>query len=153
MSSPKFYSPTNSQTKMLGLNQNLGGNKGEGGRAEQISVQKTGTGSHRAFVVTGTGNTGQWTAPSSWQLYCQHDGVPGTKMNRASPSGGRGCDGQGCDYRVGARCESWGGSSALTLDSRVGRPSGRGRLPDVHLKECGQRSSRPRKWAGKTAAA
>ena len=31
MSSPKFYSPTHSQTKMLGLNQNLGGNEGEGG--------------------------------------------------------------------------------------------------------------------------
>ena len=31
MSSPKFYSPTNSQTEMLGLNQNLGGNEGEGG--------------------------------------------------------------------------------------------------------------------------
>ena len=31
MSSPKFYSPTNSQTEMLGLNQNLGGNEGKGG--------------------------------------------------------------------------------------------------------------------------
>ena len=30
MSSPKFYSPTNSQTEMLGLNQNLGENEGEG---------------------------------------------------------------------------------------------------------------------------
>ena len=31
MSSPKFYSPTHSQTEMLGLNQNLGGNEGKGG--------------------------------------------------------------------------------------------------------------------------
>ena len=31
MSSPKFYSPTHSQTEMLGLNQNLGGDEGEGG--------------------------------------------------------------------------------------------------------------------------
>ena len=30
MSSPTFYSPTNSQTEMLGLNQNSGGNGGEG---------------------------------------------------------------------------------------------------------------------------
>ena len=30
MSSSKFYSPTNSQTKMLGQIQNLEGNEGEG---------------------------------------------------------------------------------------------------------------------------
>ena len=38
MSSPKFYSPTNSQTEMLGLNQNLGGNEGEGGAGPNKSV-------------------------------------------------------------------------------------------------------------------
>ena len=38
MSSPKFYSPTHSQTKMLGLNQNLGGNGGEGGTRLNKSV-------------------------------------------------------------------------------------------------------------------
>ena len=38
MSSPKFYSPTHSQTEMLGLNQNLGGNEGEGGAGPNESV-------------------------------------------------------------------------------------------------------------------
>ena len=38
MSSPKFYSPTHSQTKMLGLNQNLGGNEGEGGAGPNKSA-------------------------------------------------------------------------------------------------------------------
>ena len=67
--------------------------KGKGGRAKQIRMQKTGMGSHRASVVAGTGNTGQWTAPSSRQLYCQHNGVPGAKTNGASSSRGGGCDG------------------------------------------------------------
>ena len=38
MSSPKFYSPTHSQTEMLGLNQNLGGNEGEGGTGPNKSA-------------------------------------------------------------------------------------------------------------------
>ena len=38
MSSPKFYSPTHSQTEMLGLNLNLGGNEGEGGTGPNEST-------------------------------------------------------------------------------------------------------------------
>ena len=38
MSSPKFYSPTHSQTEMLDLNQNLGGNEGEGGTGPNESM-------------------------------------------------------------------------------------------------------------------
>ena len=38
MSSPKFYSPTHSQTEMLVLNQNLGGNEGEGGTGPNESA-------------------------------------------------------------------------------------------------------------------
>ena len=38
MSSPKFYSPTHSQTEMLGLNQNLGGNEGEWGTGPNESA-------------------------------------------------------------------------------------------------------------------
>ena len=38
MSSPKFYSPIHCQTEMLGLNQNLGGNEGEGGTGPNESA-------------------------------------------------------------------------------------------------------------------
>ena len=38
MSSLKFYSPTHSQTEMHGLNQNLGGNEGEGGTGPNKSA-------------------------------------------------------------------------------------------------------------------
>ena len=38
MSSPKFYSPTHSQTEMLGINQNLGGNEGKGGTGPNKSM-------------------------------------------------------------------------------------------------------------------
>ena len=38
MSSPKFYSPTNSQTEMLGQIQNLEGNEGEGGTGPNESA-------------------------------------------------------------------------------------------------------------------
>ena len=38
MSDPKFYSPTHSQTDMLGQNQNLGENEGERGAEQNESV-------------------------------------------------------------------------------------------------------------------
>ena len=40
MSSPKFYSPTNSQTEMLGQIQNPEGNEGEGGVGSNESMRR-----------------------------------------------------------------------------------------------------------------
>ena len=40
MSSPKLYSPTHSQTEMLGLNQNLGEKEGEGGRGNESACRR-----------------------------------------------------------------------------------------------------------------